>query len=66
MFQAMLFSFVYILNDTSNVTDRVFAVFSKLCKIHVLKQKFQGSAKNIYETGLRGKFMRVRLFYKVP
>ena len=35
----------HILNDTSNVTDRVFAIFSKLCKI--LKRKFQGSAKNI-------------------
>ena len=34
-----------ILNDTSKVTDRVFAIFSKLCKI--LKRKFQGSAKNI-------------------
>ena len=34
-----------ILNDTSNVTDRVFAIFSKLCKS--FKPNFQGSAKNI-------------------
>ena len=34
-----------ILNNTSNVTDRVFAIFSKLCK--VFKRKFQGSEKNI-------------------
>ena len=34
-----------ILNVTSNVTDRVFAIFSKLCK--KFKPKFQGSAKNI-------------------
>ena len=34
-----------ILNDTSNVTDRVFAIFSKLFK--TFKLKFQGSAKNI-------------------
>ena len=37
---------LYILNDTSNVTDRVFAIFSNLvCK--TFKPKFQGSAKNI-------------------
>ena len=37
----------HILNDTSNVTDRMFAIFSKLCK--TLNLKFQGSAKkNIY------------------
>ena len=35
----------YILNDTSNVTDRVFAIFSKLCK--TFKPKFQGNAKTI-------------------
>ena len=34
-----------ILNDTSNVTDRVFAIFSKLCKTY--KPKFRGSAKHI-------------------
>ena len=36
-----------ILNDTSNVTDKVFAIFSKVCKI--FKRKFQGSAKNIWD-----------------
>ena len=35
----------YILNDTSNVTDSFFAIFSKLCK--VFKRKFHGSEKNI-------------------
>ena len=34
-----------ILDDTSNVTDTVFAIFSNLCK--TFKPKFQGSAKNI-------------------
>ena len=42
---AHLISGPSILNDTSNVTDRVFAIFSKLCK--TFKPKFQGSAKNI-------------------
>ena len=51
-----------ILNDTSNVTDRVFAIFSKLCK--TFNPKFQGSAK-IYEMGLRSKIIRVNLFYTV-
>ena len=51
-----------ILNDTSNVTDRVFAIFSKLCK--TFKPKFQGVRK-IYEMGLRSKIMRVNLFKKV-
>ena len=37
--------YCYILNNTSNVTDRVFAIFSKLCK--TFKPKFKGSAKNI-------------------
>ena len=63
IYYLLIFAFKHILNDSSNVTDRVFAIFSKLCKI--LKRKFQGSAK-IYETGLRGKIMRVNLFYKVP
>ena len=53
---------VYILNDTSNVTDRVFVIFSKVCKI--FKRKFQGSEK-IYKTGLRSKIMRENIFYKV-
>ena len=37
--------YLSILNDTANDTDRVFAIFSKLCK--AFKPKFQGSAKNI-------------------
>ena len=37
-------NYIYIY-DTSNVTDKVFAIFSKLCK--TFNPKFQGSAKNI-------------------
>ena len=48
-----------ILNDTPNVTDRVFAIFSKLCK--TLNQNFR-VVRKIYETGLRSKIMRVNLF----
>ena len=54
--------FGYILNDNSSATDRVFAIFSKLCKI--FKQKCQGSGKT-YEASLRSKLMRVNFFYKV-
>ena len=36
---------IYSLNDTYNVTDRFFAIFSKLFKM--LVQNFQESEKNI-------------------
>ena len=36
---------IRILNNTSNVTDSGFAIFSKLCK--TFSPKFRGSAKNI-------------------
>ena len=36
---------IAILNDTSNATEIVFSIFSKLCKI--FKRKCQGSEKNI-------------------
>ena len=48
-----------VLNDTSNATNIIFALFSKLCKI--FKVNFR-EVRKVYATGLCIKIM----LYKVP
>ena len=57
-------SIIYILNDSSNITNRIFAIFSKLYKIS--KRKFQGSGEKYINGSSRSKIMLVNFFYKMP